>query len=238
MAGGAAPASPTHATEPLLALLQKALGHELPNHLVAVQGMARLLDLDSGERLSADGKDYLTRLTAAAQRAHEMVRSLADFIRALRAAGVVSRLSLGDVVREVAAELGALYPSRNIEWDLPEHGPYLSLPPVVLRHIVMHLMRYVLQSDARTGVAPIQVATREANGHIELCIADSAWQLTAEDRQGLADPFACRNSGGAATSLGMVFAHQLAENCGGKIILEPSGENGTVLLVRFPKNDK
>ena len=64
--------------------MQKALGHELPNQLIAVQGLARLLDTET-ERLSDDGKEYLQRLGAAAQRSHEMVRALADFLRALRA---------------------------------------------------------------------------------------------------------------------------------------------------------
>jgi signal transduction histidine kinase len=222
--------------------LQKALGHELPNHLVAVQGMARLLDHESGERLSADGKDYLTRLTAAAQRAHEMVRALADFIRAMRASGVVSRLSLGDVVREVAAELGTFHPGRLIECELPEHGPYLSLPPVVLRHIVMHLIRYGLQINSQTQsqppTNPIRVKAADTDLGTELRVADPGWQLTAEDRQGLSDPFACRNNAGSPTGLGMVFAYQLSENCGGKITVESPPGQGTTLSVLFPRSDR
>lgn len=200
--------------------------------------MARLLDMESGERLSADGKDYLNRLTAAAQRAHEMVRSLADFIRAIRSAGVVCRLSLGDVVREVTAELAALYPARTIECELPEQGPYLSLPPVVLRHIVMHLIRYGLQTDSRTRTSPIRVRAAETELGTELRVSDPGWQLMAEDRQGLSDPFACRTNPGSATVLGMVFAHQLAENCGGKITVESPAGRGTTLTVLFPKSEK
>ncbi len=238
MSEGEPPPPPAHVTEPLLALLQKALGHELPNHLVAVQGMARLLDLESGDQLGADGKDYLNRLTAAAQRAHEMVRSLADFIRAMRAAGVVARLALADVVREVTGELAALYPTRNIECHLPEQGPYLSLPPVVLRHIVMHLIRYVLQGDSRARNGPVQLTARETAAEVELCIADPGRQMTPEDHQGLSDPFACRNNAGSAVSLGMVFAYQLAENCGGKIAVESPPGQGTTLRVCFPRNDR
>ncbi len=75
---------PHDSLDDLLALLQKALGHELPNHLVAVQGLARMLEMEQAERLDDEGKDYLRRLAAAAQRAHELARSLADRVRAER----------------------------------------------------------------------------------------------------------------------------------------------------------
>ena len=68
----------------LLNLLQKALGHELPNHLVAMQDLARLLEMDQAERLDDEGKDHLRRLAAATQRTHELIRTLADLVRASR----------------------------------------------------------------------------------------------------------------------------------------------------------
>src|SRR5437899_1008822 len=37
--------------ERLLACFQKALGHEMPNQLVAIGGLLRLLELEEGERL-------------------------------------------------------------------------------------------------------------------------------------------------------------------------------------------
>ncbi len=71
---------------PLLAALQQALGHDLPNQLIAVQGLARLLELEQGERLSAEGRDYLARLAAAAARAHALVAELAGLVRQARQA--------------------------------------------------------------------------------------------------------------------------------------------------------
>jgi signal transduction histidine kinase len=218
-------------------LLQKALGHDLPNQLVAIQGMARLLDMEEGDRLGADGKDYLNRLTAATQRAHEMVRSLADFIRAMRAAGVVSRLSLGDMVREVAAELGRLFPARVIECDLPEQGPYLAMPPVVLRQMVMHLIRYRLQSDVSADQSPIRLETRETPAGTEFRISDRGRPLTPEDRLCLCETIASGNSGESGRGLGMVMACQLVENCGATLAVESDDGQGTVMTVCFPRND-
>lgn len=68
----------------LLGVLQKALGHELPNYLVAIQGLARVLEMDQAQRLDDEGKDHLRRVAVAAQRAHELTLTLADRIRSER----------------------------------------------------------------------------------------------------------------------------------------------------------
>ncbi len=70
--------------EQLRASLQKALGHDLPNQLVAVQGLVKLLELEEGERLTEEGRDYLVRLAAAARRTHETILQLAQDCRAAR----------------------------------------------------------------------------------------------------------------------------------------------------------
>src|SRR5262245_65240084 len=67
--------------ESLRACLRQALGHELPNQILAVQGLARVLEWEDGGRLSDAGKDYLRRLAAAAERVHGLVRTLAAVVR-------------------------------------------------------------------------------------------------------------------------------------------------------------
>jgi hypothetical protein len=70
--------------ERLLACFQKALGHEMPNQLVAVGGLLRLLELEEGDRLGPDGRDYLGRLHAAVQKLDLLAAGLADLARTAR----------------------------------------------------------------------------------------------------------------------------------------------------------
>src|SRR5688500_10101431 len=65
----------------LLEILRKSLAHDLPNQLVALQGLARVLEMEEGDRLGPDGKDYLRRMAAGAQRAHANIRSLAEMVK-------------------------------------------------------------------------------------------------------------------------------------------------------------
>src|SRR5437868_10154636 len=70
--------------EQLLALFRQAMGHDMPNHLVALQGLVRLLEMDEKDRLSLAGQDYLCRLTATQERVEALVRMLSDICRAGR----------------------------------------------------------------------------------------------------------------------------------------------------------
>jgi signal transduction histidine kinase len=225
--------APVPVTEPLLALLQQALGHELPNQLVAVQGMARLLDAEAADQLGPDGKEYIQRLGAAAQRAHELVRTLADLIRVLRRPGVVSHVSLADVIRDVAAELKALCGGRAIEYDLPEHGPMVTLPAVVSRQVVSHLLRYLVQSEVAPTARPVVVGARATSAGAVWWGTDPDRTLSPAECGRLFEPFAGRNGAGAAPGLGLVLAKLLVENCGGTINVEAGAERGTTVRVVF-----
>src|SRR5947209_6737970 len=94
----------------LLAVFQQTVGHDLPNHLIAIQGLARVLELEEGERLSPAGRDLLARLAAAAQRAHEIVGTLAEIGRVGREVHATEFVALAELGREVAAELNQLFP--------------------------------------------------------------------------------------------------------------------------------
>jgi signal transduction histidine kinase len=213
-------------------LLQQALGHELPNHLVAVQGMARLLDAEAADRLGPDGKEYVQRLGAAAQRAHELVRGLADIVRVYRTPGAMTRVSLADVIRDVAAELQAKGASRPLEFQLPEHGPLLPMPAVASRQMVSHLLRFMVQGEHPADRSPVVVCVRETPAGVEWSLTDPAPVLGATERGRLFEPFAARN--GTAHGLGLVPARLLVENCGGTLHAASTPDRGTTLFVMFP----
>lgn len=227
------PAPPRDADDRLLALLQKALGHELPNQLIAVQGLARLLDAEARDRLGDDGRDYLHRLSAAAQRAHEMIHSLADLIRALRAPRSALRVPVPDVVREAAQEVNLLFPDCRFEYHFPQYGPFLTVPATVLRQVALHLLRYACQSAA-TNPAAVDTGAREASAGVEFWVRDAGPVLTADQQQKLFEPFACRDHQVVGFGLGPMLARQIVDSWGGSVTVQADAARGNTFRVSFP----
>src|SRR5262249_16043222 len=89
----------------VLACLRRALGHDMANHLVAIEGLLRILEMEEGEHFGAAGKDYVRRIGNVTERVHTLVSSLAEICRGRKDAHLAERLSLTGVAQEVAAEL-------------------------------------------------------------------------------------------------------------------------------------
>ncbi|MBL8800116.1 MAG: HAMP domain-containing histidine kinase [Planctomycetia bacterium] len=217
----------------LLALLQKALGHELPNQLIAVQGLARLLDAEARDRLGDDGRDYVQRLSAAAQRAHEMTRSLADLIRALRAPRSALRVPVAEVLREAAQETQVLFPACRIDHHFPQHGPFLTVPATVLRQLALQLLRHACQAASPHGGA-VAVGAREAAGEVAFWVCAGGPPLSVQQQQQLFEPFACREQAGAGCGLGPLLARQIVDSWGGQLGVQSEAARGTTFRVGFP----
>src|SRR5437867_10506140 len=109
------PASPGCPIEPLLACFQQALGHDLPNKLVALQGLARLLALELAEQLDGETRASLERLAGLARQTHEQVAALADVGRTCRRADPAVPVPLADVWAEVKAEVHCTSGGRTLD---------------------------------------------------------------------------------------------------------------------------
>src|SRR5262245_23104961 len=97
------PAQALARAERLLACYQQAIGHDLPNRLVVLQGTARMLEQDAGERLDPALRADLVRLAELARRVHDFIAALADVGRTCRRAEPAEEVSLEEVCREAAA---------------------------------------------------------------------------------------------------------------------------------------
>lgn len=216
--------APDTTEEGLLALLQKMLGHELPNQLIAVQGMARLLQMEAGEQLGPEPRTYLDRLAAGALRAHETVRALAELIRAVRVPRPVQPVALAEVVREAVAEVRRAYPDLRVEQQLTEQGPLLPLPALALRQIVLHLLRTIATLPEAANRAPVLVGA-DPGGAFAITIP---WLDVVQTEQHF--ELASRRG---ATSLGPMLACQIVATWGGTLLVQPVGDRGSRLLVTF-----
>jgi signal transduction histidine kinase len=207
----------------LLAVLQKGLGHELPNRLVAVQGLARLLEAEEVERLGADGRDYLRRLGAAADRAHALAAALADVARLARPPAAVEKADLADVVAEAIAEAKQLAAPTPPEYHASIPALALSVHGPALSRVLVRLLKHA-------GVARVDVSAGPAPAGAAIRIAGDRPAVPPEQAVRLFEPFA----GAEDEGLDLFLARELAEGWGGSVVLESGGGAGTAFVVTCP----
>jgi two-component system sensor histidine kinase HydH len=229
-AGGPAAAPGPDQAEQLLACFQKALGHELPNQLVAIQGLARLLEGESG--LGPEGRALVGRLVDLTRRADGLVRALADLGRLCRERAPGPPLAPADVAREAAAAVNFVSPEVAIEYDLENALPHLTVPRRALYQVLLHLLHNAVQSAAPGR--PLRVALGGSHGPegVSFWVADNGRGLDDAQVGQVFDPF----PGGAAgeDGLGLFLVRLVVAGWGGTVRAASEPGKGTRLTVLVP----
>jgi light-regulated signal transduction histidine kinase (bacteriophytochrome) len=106
----------------ILANMRNLIQHDLPNQLVAVQGLLQLLMTDEAVRLSDDGREYVRRMRNATKVASEMVRYLKQMEQLHAYVPRREEICLSTLTRELQGELRRLHPEKRFvfEWDWKE----------------------------------------------------------------------------------------------------------------------
>jgi signal transduction histidine kinase len=217
--------------EQLLACFRQAVGHDLPNQLIAIQGLLNILALEETERLSPDGQEYLQRLLAATERAHALVSSLAELGRIRSNNQRPEMLSLKEVAQEVAARLNHLYSGRTIEYDWPEPAFHLEVPRLALEQVLLHLMRNAVQAARDDLPIRIEVHARAIATQREFWITDNGRGLTTEQLHQLRELFCGRTPVGLGEGLGLVLVRQYVFRWGGRLSVASEPGRGSTFTV-------
>jgi signal transduction histidine kinase len=213
-------ADPNTDVAPLLTCLQQALGHELPNQLVALQGLLRLLADEAGDRLGPEGRAVLDRLTASTRGAHGLVAALAQLVRLERQ---FPQSEIVDI-EEVVVEGKRLALGLDVVYDLPA-ALLLAVPRSALRQVLVVLLRFL----ASAGAAGARIGVVLTGPTAILRLAGPGAQLTPERRERLFEPFQER----APTGLELFAARRLARAWGGDVWVEEAAD-GLTFAVTAP----
>jgi light-regulated signal transduction histidine kinase (bacteriophytochrome) len=91
------------------------VSHDLKEPLRTLIAFSDFLLKDCGERIGAEGKEYVRYLVDASRRMRSMIEGLLTLSRAARVTGEFANVDLQELVAVVKADLGELFRSRGAE---------------------------------------------------------------------------------------------------------------------------
>jgi two-component system sensor histidine kinase KdpD len=219
--------------ERLLACFGKAVGHELPSRLVAIQGLLRILETDLGDGFAPETREYLQRLSAVTTRAQTLVADLAELSRVGRDPQPPEPVNLAEVGLEAAAIVKQLFPGQPLEYHIAEGSPNLIVPFCALRQVLVQLLRHAVRTAAPDRRLRVEIGARARAGGVELRVADNGQGLPAECQGDAFVPFA-RAAGETDSGLGLFLVRHIVDGWGGTIGFhsEPGRGSTFTLFVR------
>ncbi len=212
--------------------LSASIAHELRNPLASLQGAVEML---REKKVPQEHADHLMEIALS-----EMDRLngiITDFLLYARPRELTREpFDLHQSLRDIITLLNKAEPGReDIEISTKlDSSLFITGDPAQIRQVFWNLGLNAL--DAVSDGGSVEINTRQSNNSVEILFSDSGTGISKNDMDNIFYPFFTTKEKG--TGLGLSIAQKIAEEHGGRIIVE-SGEGirGTTFRVILPLNN-
>ncbi len=213
-----------------------SVSHDLRAPLRAVDGFAKMLSLDYGDRLDDEGRRYLARIRAGAQQMGELIDGLLAFSRLQRQAMTWQPVHVRTIVADVWEELVIERGDRDIVLEV-EDLPAAFGDSRLVRHVVANLVGNAVKYTRERAPARITVGhtvttggqatyfVRDNGTGFDMRYADKLFRVfqrlhRAEDYEG--------------TGIGLALAHRIILRHGGRMWADAEPGVGATFYFTLP----
>jgi signal transduction histidine kinase len=140
-----------------------SVSHDLRQPLRGMTGFGQILLEDYADKLDAQGKDYVQRIGAAAQRMGSLIDDLLALSRVTRGELHRERLDLSALAEAILADLRQVQPERDVEACI-QPGLEVEGDPRLLRVMLENLLSNAWKFTGKTAGARIEMGRSEDGG--------------------------------------------------------------------------
>ena len=209
--------------------------HDLQEPLRNVRTFAERLDRHERDRVSDAGRDYLVRMTDAAQRMQALIDDLLAFSRITRQTGRTEHVDLQEVAHDVVTDLEAAIDETGATVEIGEL-PALSADPLRMRQLLQNLVSNGIKFR-RDGVAPVvRIYGRVDEDGAEIVVSDNGIGFDPRYAGRIFRVFERLHGRDEypGTGIGLPLCRRIAESHGGGIAAESVPGQGATFTVRLP----
>jgi signal transduction histidine kinase len=219
------------------------MSHELRTPINALIGYAALmLDRIYGD-LTTKQEEGLHRIQVSSQHLLALINDILDLakIEAGKMPIHLERVSLNDVVQEVAAQMEPMVKRKGLEFNvqLPSEPVYMETDRTKVKQIVLNLISNAVKFTARGSVS---VSTRVNGTEVRIAVSDTGIGIRPQDLEVIFEEFRqvdqsrTREYGG--TGLGLSITRKLIALLGGDIAVASQYGRGSTFTVILPVNSQ
>jgi PAS domain S-box-containing protein len=215
-----------------------SVSHDLRAPLRAIDGFSLALLEDCGDQLDEASKGHLQRIRSAVQHMGALIDDLLNLSRVARAPFNAQSFDLSAIVSDVAQELQASQPDRNIAWKI-QPGVLATGDAKLLRVAMENLLNNAWKFTSRHAQASIEFGKTQNDGASAFFVKD--------DGAGFDPAFADRLFGAfqrlhsatefPGTGVGLATVQRVIRRHGGHIWADSSLGHGATFFFTLPDGD-
>lgn len=211
-----------------------SVSHDLRAPLRAIDGFARAVLEDCGERLPPEGRAYLDRVLGAAQRMARLIDDLLALSRVVRREMRRERVNLTELARQILAELAEREPGRTVT-AVVAPGLEAEADPGLVRILLENLLGNAWKYTRPCRRAVIEVGCEQDAGGSGMVyfVRDNGVGFDMRDAERIFAPFRRLHGDDEfeGTGIGLATVQRIVLRHGGRIWAE--GEPGKGAVFRF-----
>jgi PAS domain S-box-containing protein len=198
-----------------------SVSHDLRAPLRGLTGFSEILLEEYAERLDENGRHYLERVSAAAERMGKLIDALLDLSRVSRSELRIEQVDLTEMVHLIVAALRDADPDRDVTVDV-EGGVSAQGDPGLLRIALQNLLVNAWKFTRDTTSARIEFgASNSPEGNVYF-VRDNGAGFDMSYRSKLFVPFQRLHSplSFSGTGIGLATVQRIVHRHGGKVWAE------------------
>lgn len=218
------------------------MSHELRTPLNSIMALSRVLNTQTGEKLTPEEKNYLEIIERNGKLLLSLINDILDLsrIEAGKMDLSIREISMKEITENVVAGLKPLCNNKGITigYSFPEELPRIQSDEKKVYQIIQNLAGNAVKFTGKGGVT---ITGKSTPAEIELTISDTGIGIAGKDLPGIFDEF--RQVDGSSSrsyegsGLGLAIARRLANLLGGNIYAESEPGKGSqfhlVLPIRY-----
>jgi two-component system sensor histidine kinase/response regulator len=211
-----------------------AASHDLRAPVRAIRGFLEALEVESGEILDEDSREYLSRSRRAADRMDALLVSLLEYAR-LRKAPARATVDVNVVVEHVLSDLKERIATAQAKVHV-EPLPSVAGDPDRLYQLFLNLIGNALKFRRPSQPAQIRVSAQRHGAVLRFCVEDEGIGIEPAYRKDIFAAFARLHEQGKfeGAGLGLAICQLIVEQHGGRIWVEARAPHGSRFCFELP----
>ncbi|HRP94861.1 MAG TPA: PAS domain S-box protein [Rhodocyclaceae bacterium] len=149
-----------------------SVSHDLRAPLRSIDGFARILEEELGERLDASSRSHLERIRRAAGRMAYLIDNLLELARLSRHALRKENVNLSEIALQIVDDLRHEDPAREVEFEITG-GLMATCDKTLMRVVLDNLLRNAWKFSARRRPAHIGFGANRSGARIVFSVSDN-----------------------------------------------------------------
>jgi PAS domain S-box-containing protein len=212
------------------------IAHDLRAPLRSIRRFSDILTQDYGDRLDAEGRDYLERLAGSASRMDRLIEDLLEYSRIARADIHLRPIQISGILREVQVHLAVDIEDKKARVLVTEVFPVVLGDRMLLTQALTNLVSNALKFVNKGTVPEVSVCAESRETGVRITVRDNGFGIAPEHQERVFQIFERLNASEAypGTGVGLAIVKKAVQRMNGRLGVESEAGRGSCFWIELP----